>query len=251
MILYFSSTGNSKYVATRIAEAIDGVLVSIPECIDNGHFDFVDKTIGIIVPTYFWSLPSIVEEFLNKATFKTDYLYFIATYGTTPGATGALANEIIKSKNSCRCIDAYFSIKMVDTYTPIFDISTKELQDKFLINTESRIDSVISGIKAKTHIAHMNGSTPAFLSKLIAKRIYDLRGRKTKRLSVEDTCIGCGLCEKKCPVHAIKMQGGRPTWIKDSCVMCLGCLHRCPKFSIQCGSKTKAHGQYLNPHISL
>ena len=247
MILYFSATGNSKYVATRIAQATGDEIVSITDCIDSARFDFKDVKIGIVVPTYFWSLPSIVDEFLGAASFTTEYLYFVATCGTTPGATGALANKRIKNHH----IDAYFSVKMVDNYTPIFDISTKELQEKFLIDTEETINDVISNVKAGKHVAHMKGATPALLSHVVAKPIYDIRARKTSRFTVENTCIGCGLCEKKCPVHAIKVEDGKPVWIKSKCVMCLGCLHRCPKFSIQCGSKTKQHGQYLNPNVQV
>ncbi|RXZ53436.1 4Fe-4S dicluster domain-containing protein [Senegalimassilia faecalis] len=81
----------------------------------------------------------------------------------------------------------------------------------------------------------------------IGKRIYDGRTRRTSNLSVEQTCIGCGLCAKKCPVHAIEMQHKHLVWVKDRCVMCLGCLHRCPTFAIQCGPNTKRHGQYLHP----
>ena len=247
MILYFSATGNSKYVATRIAEAQEDKIVAIPKCVDENRFNFEDETIGIVVPTYFWSLPSIVDDYLDKANFKTKYLYFVATCGTTPGATGSLANKKIRNRN----IDAFFSVKMVDNYTPIFDISTKELQDKFLIDTEKTIDGIILKIAAKENGNHMKRNTPAILSNLVARPIYNLRGRKTSRFTVEGTCIGCGLCEKKCPVRAIKMKDGKPVWVKDKCVMCLGCLHRCPKFSIQCGSKTKAHGQYLNPHVKV
>ena len=247
MILYFSATGNSKYVATRIAQATGEDIVSIPECINCKRFNFESDRIGIVVPTYFWSLPSIIDDFLCKANFKANYLYFVATCGTTPGATGALANNKIQNRN----IDAYFSVKMVDNYTPIFDISTKELQAKYLVDTESTIDNIISSVKANKCVARMSGSTPALLSNLVAKRIYDLHGRKTSRFSVEETCNGCGLCEKKCPVHAIQIEGGKPVWVKSKCVMCLGCLHRCPRFAIQCGAKTKAHGQYLNPNVKV
>ena len=55
------------------------------------QYAFSDETIGIISPTYDWGLPSIVKEFLKKASFQTEYLYYIATYGTMPGAAGAIA----------------------------------------------------------------------------------------------------------------------------------------------------------------
>lgn len=56
---------------------------------------------------------------------------------------------------------------------------------------------------------------------------------------------------KKCTVQAIQIQDGNPVWVKEKCVMCLGRLHRCPKFSIQCGDRTKGHGQYVNPNIKF
>ena len=84
MILYFSATGNCKYVAARLASAFGQETVSIVDCMHDGVYAFTDDTIAIVVPTYFWGLPSIVKEFLEKADFHTDYLYFISTYGTTP-----------------------------------------------------------------------------------------------------------------------------------------------------------------------
>jgi len=47
--------------------------------------------------------PSIVKEFLEKTSFQTEYLYYIASYGTTPGASGAIANKAIQGRK----IDAY------------------------------------------------------------------------------------------------------------------------------------------------
>ena len=49
------------------------------DCIRDARYSFDDDSIGMIAPTYFWGLPSIVEEFLRKAEFKTEYLYYIST----------------------------------------------------------------------------------------------------------------------------------------------------------------------------
>ena len=247
MVLYFSATGNCKYVATRLAQAVEQEIVSIVDCIKENRYAFENEMIGIISPTYDWGLPSIVREFLVKASFQTDYLYFVATYGTTPGAAGYMANKAIHG----RIINAYYSVRMVDTWTPIFDLSTPEKVAKYTKTTEAEIDGVIHDVRDRHTNKHMSPRTPAIITELIAQPLYDKKVRRTSNFRVEDSCIGCGLCAKKCPVQAIEMQDKRPVWVREKCVMCLGCLHRCPKFAIQYGKNTKKHGQYINPNVRL
>ena len=247
MILYFSATGNCKYVATRLVQSEKQEMLSIADCIRNGQYEFSDKTIGVISPTYDWGLPSIVKEFLQKASFQTEYLYYVATYGTTPGASGAMANKAIQGRE----IDAYYSVRMVDTWTPIFDLSTPEKVAVYTKSTEKDIDNIICCIKECYKNKHMSPRTPAIFTELIAQPLYDRKVRCTSNFQVQDNCVGCGLCAKKCPIQAIEMQNKRPVCVKDKCVMCLGCLHRCPKFAIQYGKNTKKHGQYTNPNVKV
>lgn len=247
MILYFSATGNCKYVAVRLARATGQETLSIVDCIRNGRYAFDDETMGIVSPTYSWGLPSIVEEFLKKVSFHTDYLYFVATYGTTPGAAGAIAGKAIRE----RVIDAFYSVRMADTWTPVFDLSTPEKTARFTAKTEAEIDRMIHDVQNRRIRHHMFPRVPVFIAEWFAQPFYHNKSRRTLNLRVEDGCIGCGLCAKKCPVQAIEMRGGKPVWVKDKCVMCLGCLHRCPKFAIQYGKNTEKHGQYTNPHVKI
>ena len=247
VILYFSATGNCKYVAERLAEALGEEALPMVECIRTGRYDFAGETIGIIAPTYDWGLPSLVKEFLEKATLRAEYLYYIATYGTTPGASGCMAQKALRGQR----IDAFYAIRMADTWTPVFDLSTPEKVAVFTRTTEQEIDRTIQRVAAREHNRKMTPRTPVFLTEWFAEPIYNSCVRKTSHLRVEESCIGCGLCERKCPVQAIKMEEKRPAWVRERCAMCLGCLHRCPKFAIQYGNRTKRHGQYTNPHVKL
>ncbi|WP_099469233.1 EFR1 family ferrodoxin [Konateibacter massiliensis] len=254
MIFYFSATGNCKHVAHRIAKATNDECVSITECMKNSNFSFLinnDEAIGFIIPTYAWGLPIIVSDFLEQINIKFDkkpYVYFVATYGTTPGQTGFFANRYMKQKEVP--FTSQFSVKMPDTWTPIFDLTNQEKVREMNINAEPQIDFIIEKIRNGECGDFMRNKVPRFAAKVVYNLEYDVM-RKTKNFFVEDTCVGCGLCAKKCPVSAIEIQNKKPIWIKEQCVMCLGCLHHCPKFSIQYGKNTKKHGQYTNPNVKI
>lgn len=249
MIFYFSATGNSLHVAKQLA-APGERLVFIPDAIDRQTYGYrvePGENVGIVFPTYNFTMPSIVSEFLEKLQLAYDAkpcLYYVGTFGTTTGAAAAMANHIMKRKGLP--FDALFDVKMPDTWTPLFDLSDKTRVADINRKADAQFEQVKSAVGAKVAGKHMHITT-SYLTGIIGKRIYDSRTRCTSNLSVEQICIGCGLCAKKCPVHAIEMQRKRPVWVKDRCAMCLGCLHRCPKFAIQYGPNTKRHGQYLHP----
>lgn len=256
MIFYFSATGNSKYVTERISKCVDynESMIAITDCMKQEKFSFIveeEALVGIVSPVYGWGLPSIVREFLEKLELSYSvkpYTYFVATYGTSTGQIGAYANEIIKKKSLF--FDAYYSIKMPDTWTPVFDLS--DISKVAAINERSELQliEVIQNIDQRKHGDFIKHKIPRFAAN-IESAYYENKMRCTKHFHVENSCIGCGLCQNKCPASAIELHNGLPVWVKDKCIMCLGCLHRCPKFSIQYGKSTKKHGQYINPNVKI
>ena len=248
MIIYFSSTGNSKHVAKRIAEATDDWTRSITK-FEVRDFIEIKKggSLGIVCPTYFGGLPANMREFISKVRVMLGdgvYCYFVATYG---GKTGQVAKDM-ENELSKRDIhlDAKYSVKMVDTYTPMFDVSDEAKNRTIEEAAEAEIDQVIAHIKARDTGDFVRDKLMGLISRSMYRK-YDA-ARHTSNFTAEDRCVKCMLCVKRCPSRAIEMKDGKPHWIKDQCVLCLGCLHRCPKFSIQYGDKTKGHGQYKNPN---
>ena len=236
MIYYFSGTGNSKYVAQRLAEALSETLCDMATT-DIRNTD--SMTLGFVMPVYYWGIPNIVLDFLKDFRISNKpYIYLIFTCGGSTGAAGKMFEKALGRKT-----DAQFSVIMPDTWTPMFDVSDKAKMEHILDAAEPKIDEIIGKVEkqAKGDFNRHKGFTP------LTPLVYpSYKKQSTRKFTVSGDCISCGLCEKLCPSGIIKLENGKPVWTSDKCAFCLGCLHRCPKFAIQFGRKTKKHGQFFN-----
>ncbi len=253
MIYYFSATGNSRHVADCIAEALGTQAHSI----ETASTEIVlkdNEPLGFVTPTNWNELPLLVREFIQKADIRpaqNNYVFTVATYGFVQGFVCEDARRELKRKSIV--MNAGFSVKMPDNWTPMFDLSDPAKVQQQVDDAEPQIDEVIAMIKACVQGNKSHDRMPYFFRPFTDRLLtYE---RQTKFFAVDKAaCIGCGLCAKKCPVQAIEMQpaektetnkpGKNTVWTAERCALCLGCLHRCPKFAISYNNKTQSHGQY-------
>jgi len=245
MIFYFTATGNSKFIADKIAAATGDDVRNIADCVQNEQYLFEiaeGEKIGFVVPVYYYGIPIIVDEFLSKLKLSTKhdyYSYVILNCGGTTANAECFIKRIFKA-------DAIFGIKTVDNYVPLLKrVSDAEINER-LDKAEKEIDMILKHISNKDAGTYnkMAGLFPRLVTS-VAYPIYKY-GRRTKRFQVNDKCISCGLCERICPRKVIKLKNAKPVWETPQCEICLGCLHRCPTAAINYG-KSARNGRYVNP----
>ncbi len=245
MILYFSATGNSKFVAQTIASQCADVALSVTE-VGNKITLKEGEQLGIVTPTYYWVLPSFVEDFLRRLiieNYQNNYVFCISTYGSTCGQTDYYVKRQLAKKGVK--LNASFAVKTVDNWTVGYSVKDEQQIQQTLQSEWQQIQQIIPPVVAKQSLFNKKDKKSLFMCQN-AKYFYN-KARKTSHLHLQDNCIGCGLCAQNCPVGAIKVQNGKATWVVDKCTMCFACLHRCPQNAINYDNKTQNNGQYLHP----
>src|SRR3712207_5526399 len=101
--LYFTGTGNSLYLAKEIG----GEILSIPQMVKEGRYDFEDDAIGIVFPCYSSRPPKMVEEFLSRATFKADYTFAVVTFAALPGNPLTVTDKVFDYTAAVKMGDAF------------------------------------------------------------------------------------------------------------------------------------------------
>mgnify|MGYP002685709581 CR=1 FL=1 len=71
MIVYYTGTGNSRYVAQRFAAALGDDLITANEYIKNDTPADLhsDRPWVFVSPTYGWQIPHIFADFLRRGRF--------------------------------------------------------------------------------------------------------------------------------------------------------------------------------------
>lgn len=241
-IFYFTGTGNSLYIAKRLG----GELYSIPQVLKGNNHLFNDEKIGIVFPTYGFSVPNIVKEFIEKVTLKSSYIFVIMTCSNTNGNSSKWITSFAKRNN----IQVKYSnsISMTGNHIPLINIESEKLIDK---DIESNIQQLISDISnSKSYIN--NGMLLGGLLRNALKVVNIVHPIDSPtNFSVNDKCIKCSTCIKVCPRANVSFSELNKVNFGNHYESCLACVHNCPVKAIKVKGDKNPKARYRNEHVSL
>ena len=244
MIFYFSGTGNSKYVAKRIADALGDTLLSMNDRIRTGDVSPIEagERIVIVTPTYAWRVPRVVRDWLLKRTLTgVKQAWFVMTCGSEIGNADKYNRAICRAKG----IDSMGTAQIVmpENYIAMFAVPQVEEARQIVTRAEPDIASAIAAIRAGRPFAPTrNNLYDRFMSGPVNPVFYACFV-KADAFTVSGACLGCGQCARRCPTNNITLQDGRPAWGKD-CTHCMACICYCPAEAIEYGKKSLGKPRY-------
>ena len=244
MILYFTGTGNSRYIAHKIASATGEDIVSINEKIKEKDKSSVktDGRLIFITPTYAWRIPKVVENWISEVDFHgAEKAWFVMNCGSEIGNA--------EKYNARLCADKGFTymgtaqVVMPENYIAMFDAPGEAEAKEIIAKADPVIDSIPEILKAgKSFPPPRNNMYDRFMSRIVNPLFYTF-SVKTNAFKADEKCVGCGRCVKLCPLNNIRLENGRPIWGKD-CTHCMACISYCPTKAIEYGKKSVGKPRY-------
>ena len=244
MIFYFSGTGNSKYIATRLSEMLHQDLISINEKIKNNdtHPISTDEKLIFVTPPYGWRLPKIVNDWITAVNFTNGKkVWFILDCGDSIANAGKYNKKLCDKKNLE--YKGTFQIIMPENYIALFNAPENQQAKEIILKAEPLIDKASEIIAEGNNFPSVsNNLANMFLSDIINPFFYSTI-IKAKPFYVTDKCVGCGKCASLCPLNNITIQNNKPSW-SNKCTHCMSCICYCPTQAIEYGNSAKNKVRY-------
>lgn len=259
IIFYFTGTGNSLYIARQLAGE-NTELLSVPQMMKQGRYEFEADEIGIVYPIYGHMPPYMVRQFIQKVKLTAGYKFAVLTYGARKCDAVEIWERI--ARKAGHAFDYIGTIVMVDNWLPNFDMNEQIKMDKHIPENLQRIAADINGqrrwhepVTEEERQQHQD-----FMRRSGLDTEVGFLMKSEKSFTVTDTCIECGICTYVCPRGNYELTS-RGVGISGDCEFCFACIQNCPQKAIRFaksedgmfpdGTEKNPNARYRNEHISL
>ncbi len=251
MIFYFSGTGNSRYAARQLAALIGDTAQDISAYIRSGTGDSFrdDRPFVFVAPVYVAAPALSLLDFLKNSSFRGNKkAYFVMTCAGTMSGSPAFCRKAAEEKGLEYMGTA--QVKLPQNYIAYFSMKSAEENGKIIAAAQPVLETLAGAINLEEPLQDPKVNQLEYLATLMILKPYYRWFITTKNFRVEKGCIGCGKCEKVCPLDNIRMEEGQPKWGKN-CTHCMACINQCPKDVIEFGKGSVGKIRYRGPEQTL
>lgn len=233
--IYFSGTGNSRYVLECFFQEYDKT-VEIFSIEDENIIDKIKENEEIVFsyPVQYSNIPKILKDFIDihSDLWKSKKIFVIATMGLFSGdGAGILARLLYKHGAE---IIGGLHLKMPDSIADERALKHSLEKNKELVKQAQR--------KIKNAVRHIKSDRPpqdgigllCQIAGLFGQRLYFYNKMKkyTNKLKIDkEKCIGCGICVRLCPMKNLSLNDHLAK-AENRCTMCYRCINTCPQQAI-------------------
>ncbi len=244
MVLYFSGTGNSEYIARVIAESLGEKLISANKLMKAGEQVIAEdgERLVFVSPVYAWRLPRVFQSYIEKCKLSGK-AYFILTCGDNICNAQKYIEKFCK-KTSLKLMGVG-EVVMPENYIAMFSAPPKEQIPEIIDAGKKQAQRLGELIKNGQKLPRKKVSLLGkFLSSFVVNGGFYAFSISARRFYATEKCASCGKCEKECVLNNIKLIDGKPVWGKN-CTHCMACICKCPALAIEYGKKTKNKDRYF------
>jgi len=245
VMLYFSGTGNSKYVAELFSQKNNIPCHSIEESIDFESMIDTSDVIAFCYPVYMSRVPRMLREFVEthmKALKGKKTIIFCTQLMLSGDGTRALAALFPKDHIDVIYTEHFFMPNNMPD-VPILPISGNKGIEKSLTKAKKRMDSVCRDIQSGK-IKKRGFSIPSrILGMPQSLLLKSVEKRANRAVSIDSDCTNCELCIKICPMNNFSIEDDKITH-NHNCTMCYRCINACPEKAITVLFPSKVKRQY-------
>ena len=233
--VYLSGTGNTKHCIQKFVSGLDADAKCVP--IENKESTDAIRNNDVVViayPTQFSNVPFMVRDFAikNKELWEGKKIFLLTTMGAFSGdGSGCLARVLKKYGAE---ILGGMQIHMPDAVCDSKLLKkTLEENKRIVREADIKIENATRDIRQSGKYPREGLSFVAHLAGLFGQRLwfYNKTTDYSRKLKINDSCIGCGLCASNCPMNNLIIKDGKAVNL-GKCAMCYRCISSCPKKAI-------------------
>ncbi|MEA4806681.1 EFR1 family ferrodoxin [Acetobacterium wieringae] len=248
--IYFSGTGNSRYIAERFSEKTKAACFSIEEVIDFGEVLTTTNTVAVCYPIYGSCVPRILRDFIiaHQSCFEGKKLIIFCTQLMFSGDGARIFTDLLDGVAVEILYAEHFNMPNNICNLPIFPVQDNKKINRYLSKAEAKLERVgrdlSSGIVKKRGFNVLSQYSGYLLQR---RSFVRLEKKAEKDVKISAACTVCGKCIKICPMQNLK-QVDSGILQNGQCTLCYRCVNQCPQQAITVLLHAPVKKQYPGIH---